>query len=790
MEKKSDPDSNPNTRVSDIVDTLVSDAFSKARTALHMFHPPNWDDLEAACALCDEAVRVSEGSEQSLEVGELSRDLFAIAQNYHNIDDITLIAGRQESFIAKASPTYPGLYLRLGFLGDLYARRAELRLLVAPDDEDLSFVSDIDDEREAAKYWKAALAVAPLDHPIRAGWLSRMGRMIIRGYYDPRLEVQRTLPRLEEAIAYQEEAVRLISRDDPDYDVISFGLAIAHGHRAAAQKLRVDPTSMDPRNLQPSYVGAAITYRRLVSPSVGHIRSSVSSGRDMGDMFFHTDPTIAIIGYARAVQLLVQLAWIGMDVHDRHEQLVEIASGTTSNAVACCIQNSWFERAIEFLDQGRSVLWQSALQIRAPLAEVEAVQPKLAEQMRSISEQLRSSASDDASRREQLAMDWERLMGQVKSLPGFEGFLDPPPYRTLARAASHGPIVIANISSFRCDALIIPSETAAIIHVPLCDVSLEHVQKLASKLKELLKLSGRTFRGSDRGMRVKQKSLVDEDTILSRILADLWDKIVSHILDALDLRKNLLNGPRRLFWCATGPLSSLPLHAAGKDGVNAMDFIASSYITTLSSQLRVSRQSFKPPHILLVALPHTPGASPLPCVQSELTAIQRVVEGYDGATVSILSDQDATVKTVEHTLGNAQWVHFMCHGVQDGLNSRFLLYDGPLPLQLVMQQTVRDAELAFLSACQTAAGDTQTPDEAIHLAGGLLLAGYSSVIATLWSIDDSDAPNVSEMFYEKLEEGHRLEVGKAAIALHASIQDLRARRLAPTRWVPFIHLGL
>jgi hypothetical protein len=42
------------------------------------------------------------------------------------------------------------------------------------------------------------------------------------------------------------------------------------------------------------------------------------------------------------------------------------------------------------------------------------------------------------------------------------------------------------------------------------------------------------------------------------------------------------------------------------------------------------------------------------------------------------------------------------------------------------------AEFAFLSACHTADGDEETPDEVIHLAAGLQFSGFKSVIGTLW----------------------------------------------------------
>ena len=51
-------------------------------------------------------------------------------------------------------------------------------------------------------------------------------------------------------------------------------------------------------------------------------------------------------------------------------------------------------------------------------------------------------------------------------------------------------------------------------------------------------------------------------------------------------------------------------------------------------------------------------------------------------------------------------------------------------------------KLAFLSACQTAKGDEDLSDEAIHIAAGMLFVG--------WSISDKLAPEVAKDMYEQL----------------------------------------
>jgi CHAT domain-containing protein len=49
-----------------------------------------------------------------------------------------------------------------------------------------------------------------------------------------------------------------------------------------------------------------------------------------------------------------------------------------------------------------------------------------------------------------------------------------------------------------------------------------------------------------------------------------------------------------------------------------------------------------------------------------------------------------------------------------------------------MKLDLKDAVFAFLSACETAKGDTEQPDQAIHLAAAMLFVGFKSIVATMW----------------------------------------------------------
>ena len=86
-------------------------------------------------------------------------------------------------------------------------------------------------------------------------------------------------------------------------------------------------------------------------------------------------------------------------------------------------------------------------------------------------------------------------------------------------------------------------------------------------------------------------------------------------------------------------------------------------------------------------------------------------------------------------LSDASIAHFACHGKQDTsnpLNSALILDDGPLLVSHIMKAYMPNASLVFLSACETAKGDAQVRDEAMHLAATMLFAGFRGAVATMW----------------------------------------------------------
>jgi CHAT domain-containing protein len=168
-----------------------------------------------------------------------------------------------------------------------------------------------------------------------------------------------------------------------------------------------------------------------------------------------------------------------------------------------------------------------------------------------------------------------------------------------------------------------------------------------------------------------------------------------------------------------------------------------------------------------------------------------------------------TIEDTSRAMEAANIVHLACHGIQDAndaTQSGFCLGDGRLTIAKLMELKLDNVFLAFLSACETAKGDQEQPDQAMHLAAAMLFSGFKSVVATMWYVDresgiseclltmiraisDSDGPNVAKWFYEELLAREVVDGDSVAYALDSAVGKLRASGVPPERWAPFIHMG-
>jgi CHAT domain-containing protein len=187
-------------------------------------------------------------------------------------------------------------------------------------------------------------------------------------------------------------------------------------------------------------------------------------------------------------------------------------------------------------------------------------------------------------------------------------------------------------------------------------------------------------------------------------------------------------------------------------------------------------------------------SSPLLSVEPELELVRDLLPPTPTISFTKVTSIESTKSRALRTLRDNHWLHFAFHGTQnlnEPLKSAFLMRDQPLSLLDIAQAGLSQHEFAFLSACETAVGNFDTPDEVIHLAAGLQFAGVKSVIGTFWSVEDSTVQRLVEAFYKRFWGDGKLDSKRAARALHRAVQSLANDKAIPLdQRIVFMHIGL
>ncbi|AEY87697.1 hypothetical protein SHJG_2422 [Streptomyces hygroscopicus subsp. jinggangensis 5008] len=518
----------------------------------------------------------------------------------------------------------------------------------------------------------------------------------------------------------------------------------------------------------------------------------------------------ALDAYSTGIATLPQMAWGGLDFDDRLNVLSN-TSQTVSDAAAVALEAGAPERALELLEHGRGLLLSSALDMRTDLEAIRLRAPELAADL-ALSRDERASggvrASDDVGiRRRQSQRRWDRLVDMVRQEPGLADFLEPLPYQELLGTSSHGPVVVLNSSPLRADALVLHDGRLTV--VPLA--RFRH-NKAVLRADALTRSVHRPGNGDAEERLARRPYLTD-------VLDWLWTTVAEPVLRVLPpaLARDTNSAPPRIWWCPTGVFNRLPVHAATRlpdpcepdqGGTDSLaDRFVASHTPTLralkaarAEAARTASRTTSP--VLLVGVGKTPPYTehpPLDHVALEIDAVAGLLPA-----ARTLRDEEAVRDVVVRHLRTGGWLHFAGHGEQDTASPDGVLYlwdhypSGSLRIQDIARLHLEQAELAYLSACETHRTPTAHSDEPVSLAGALQLAGYRHVVASQWQLNSLRASQVARAFYTTLlltPDGHPRLPGpeaaaRSAHALHTAVGILRARRPdAVDMWAAYVHIG-
>jgi tetratricopeptide (TPR) repeat protein len=784
----------------------------------HFAYAGNMDDLDRAIEVGRQAAAVAPsghpGAACLSNLGAALRTRYQRTGDTQALDEAITVLRKAVHAVDPSHVSRPGF---LSNLGNALRSRFEVSSIVAA-----PAAADPADIREAITVLTEAVAAAPGDAPDRAGSVANLATALILA-----AEHDAYPGALDQAITVLDQNVGAVGDDHPlrhtylvcmgdawlaKFDASgadrALDLAIDYLRQAVAAVPAEHPHRVEHlaqlgsalrRKAERSGVTAQALDRAAARDAIAASKSAAGistapatvralAARDWGQVAAQMgDAAEAVNGLSAAVDLLDRVAWRGLQRRDQERNLGRFAA-LACDAAAWAIEAGQPERAVELLEQGRGVLLAQSADQRARQYDLRRASPDLASRLASVDDELEHLPSADdplraadplpARRRADLARERDRLLQQIRGLPGFADFLSPPRFAELLEAAARGPVVIINVSGYRCDALTVT--TSGVLVTPL--TALTGADVVAH---------GAAF------MSAVARWPEDQEAI-AQTLAWLWDSVMVPLLPVLTAACAAPAGQRpRVWWCPTGPLSFLPLHAAGRHddpGGSVLDRFVSSYTLTLRLLVRartpvVPRRA--PGSLLVVALPDTPGLAPLPNAATE-------ADDFTGqfGQASQLRDADATVEAARRALGQGPALaHFACHGTQDVTDPSagyLRLWDGRLSITEIAGLRVDGGELAYLSACETVTGGIQLSDEVITLATAFRLAGYHHVIGTLWNISDIQAAKVARHVYQALKDPSTggIDASGTAAALDTAVLAIRnLRRSVPWLWAPYVHIG-
>ena len=226
-----------------------------------------------------------------------------------------------------------------------------------------------------------------------------------------------------------------------------------------------------------------------------------------------------------------------LETSDKQRLLKNIVS-IASDAAAIALNAAKLPLdAIQLLKIGREVIAGSLNDMHTDISELQRKHPQLAEEYINLRDQLETSKTltqHEVGQRIVARQKSEKSIQTIRALPGFSQFVLAPSEDELMAAAKYGPIVVINVSQYRCDALIIEDGQFRSLELPRLQLG-----------------------------NIRDRMMENPET--PGILEWLWEVIARLVLDILGFTQPPFDGCwPRIWWIPTGLLSKFPLHAAGR----------------------------------------------------------------------------------------------------------------------------------------------------------------------------------------------------------------------------------
>jgi CHAT domain-containing protein len=242
--------------------------------------------------------------------------------------------------------------------------------------------------------------------------------------------------------------------------------------------------------------------------------------------------------------------------------------------------------------------------------------------------------------------------------------------------------------------------------------------------------------------------------------------------------EQILSGKKSVVFVPSDFLHYLPFHALFDGSAYLVDRFTISYAPTATIyRLFIERPVEHKPEALLIGVPDE--AAPL--IADEIESVRSVLPNAR-AFVGDTATRDRLTQEME----TAGMIHIASHATfrpDNPMFSSFQLHDGPMNFFDIYNLRT-SASLITLSGCGTGLSNVVAGDELLGLVRGFLYAGATSVVLSLWDVNDRTTADLMKYFYGYLAGGKT-----KGVSLREAMLRLRQEQPHPYYWAPFLLMG-
>ncbi len=347
------------------------------------------------------------------------------------------------------------------------------------------------------------------------------------------------------------------------------------------------------------------------------------------------------------------------------------------------------------------------------------------------------------------------------------------------------------------EALYIFVATSKDLQIRTVEISREHLYDLVYKYRESINDTIKMAQESGR-RRVPKVSSWQKDK-LKRPVAD-WAEISQKLYRLLiqPVQGDIARF-EQVIVMPMGLLYYLPFEALLHESENGQPqfFVQEKtvrYLVKSRDVSRLGRNRSVPNFDSIIVFANPPGnekLSKLPAAEIEARSIKEIFP-----SAKIFTGPEASETSFNSYAESASIIHLATHSVMDKqipMDSYIHLAgaangidDGRLTMNEIWGYRLRANNLVVLSACETSLGTEQEPGSQITtMAEAFTKAKAKTVMATLWSVDDTATADFMKKFYINLQTMNKAEAKRQAqLSLLANPKTAH-----PLFWAPFVMLG-